>query len=111
MKSITRTELQSRLGTIVLLEALPSNYFEAEHLPGAQNMPLDEIDTLASLLVPDKGAAVVTYCAGPSCPNSKIAAERLETLGYTDVYAYEGGKEDWLAGGLPFEEGLSDTAA
>ncbi|HEX6392745.1 MAG TPA: rhodanese-like domain-containing protein [Acidimicrobiales bacterium] len=111
MKTITRTELQNRLGSIVLLEALPRNYFEAEHLPGARNMPRDEIDALASLLVPDKGAAVVTYCAGPSCPNSKIAAERLETLGYTEVYAYEGGKEEWLAAGLPFEQGLSDTAA
>lgn len=111
MKTITRTDLQARLGEIVLLEALPSNYFEAEHLPGARNLPLDEIDALAPSLVPDRGSAVVTYCAGPSCPNSKIAAERLESLGYTDVYAYEGGKEDWLAAGLPFEHGLSDTAA
>jgi rhodanese-related sulfurtransferase len=111
MKTIARTELLARLGKIVLVEALPSDYFKAEHLPSARNMPLDEIDALASLLVPDKRAAVVTYCAGPSCPNSKIAAERLETLGYTDVYAYEGGKEDWLAAGLPFEQGLSDTAA
>jgi rhodanese-related sulfurtransferase len=111
MKTITLKELQTRIGNIVLLEALPSNYFEAEHLPGARNMPLDEIDKLASLLVPDTGAFVVTYCAGTSCPNSKIAAERLETLGYTEVYAYEGGKEDWLAAGLPFEQGRSDTAA
>jgi CBS domain-containing protein len=32
---------------------------------------------------------------------SPRAACRLETLGYTDVYDYVGGKADWLAAGLP----------
>lgn len=111
MKTITRQELQRRLGDITILEALPATYFEDEHLPGAQNMPPDAINALAPVLIPDKGAPVVTYCAGPTCPNSTIAARQLETLGYTDVYAYEGGKEDWINAGLPVERGFSDTAA
>lgn len=111
MKTITRQELQHRLGEIVLLEALPSAYFQAEHLPGAQNMPLDKIDVVAPALIPDKRTPVVTYCAGPTCPNSRIAAGQLEALGYTDVYAYEGGKEDWITAGLSVERGTSDSAA
>lgn len=36
------------------------------------------------------------------------AAARLESLGFTKVYEYKGGKEDWLAAGLPSEGGVSD---
>jgi rhodanese-related sulfurtransferase len=109
MKTITRQELQHRLGEIVILEALPATYFQAEHLPGARNMPLDQIDALAPALIPDKRTPVVTYCAGPTCPNSQIAARQLEALGYSAVYAYEGGKEDWINAGLPVESGHSGS--
>lgn len=41
--TITREDLQELLqaGDVVLLEALPEMYFDAEHLPGAQNLPID----------------------------------------------------------------------
>lgn len=104
-QTITRQDLQEalRLGQVVLVEALPAMYFEKEHLPGALNMPLDDIDALAGVLVPDKATPLVTYCTGVACPNSKIAAAHLEALGYTNVRAYEAGKEDWIGAGLPVE--------
>jgi hypothetical protein len=34
---------------------------------------------------------------------SARAAWRLESLGFPNVYRYEGGKADWMANGLPFE--------
>lgn len=74
-------------------------------LPGALNLPLDDLDELAPVLVPDKSAAVVTYCSNTSCRNSAMAAERLRAMGYTDVRAYEGGKQDWIEAGLPVESG------
>lgn len=107
MDVITCEELQSAIadGEVVLLEALPPAYYDAEHLPGAKNLPLDEIETLAGVLVPDRSTPIVTYCTGRSCPNSGIAAARLRRLGYTNVRAYEAGKEDWLGAGLPTERG------
>ena len=103
--TISRQDLQEAvlLGAVVLLEALPEMYFQAEHLPGAQNLPLDDIDALASVLVPNNTTPVVTYCTGVTCQNSKIAATRLQALGYTNVRAYEAGKEDWIGAGLPVE--------
>jgi len=38
---------------------------------------------------------------------SPRAAARLETLGFTRVYDYVGGKRDWLAAALPTERRLS----
>jgi rhodanese-related sulfurtransferase len=112
MKTIDREELRELLGTgtTVLVEALAPSYFEAGHLPGAKNLPLDQIAALAPVLIPDRAAPVVTYCAGPACTNSKIAASQLEALGYRSVRAYEGGKEDWTEAGLPLESAKGQEA-
>lgn len=105
MTSIDRQALEQLIdsGEVVLLEALPAEYFNEGHLPGAANLPLDEIDTSIETLAPDKDATIVTYCTGTSCSNSLQAAERLRELGYRDVRAYEAGKEDWIEAGLPTE--------
>jgi CBS domain-containing protein len=36
------------------------------------------------------------------------AAARLESLGFTKVYEYKAGKQDWIAAGLPSHGRLSD---
>jgi rhodanese-related sulfurtransferase len=107
--SITRDELRRLLDSgepLQLVEALPPAYYEREHLPGAINLPHDQVDELASALLPDRSVPVVVYCANGPCQNSGIAARRLEALGYTDVRDYELGKQDWIEAGLPVEHGL-----
>ena len=89
----------------VLLEVLPPEHFEREHLPGARNLPLDAVDSLAASLVADQTQAIVTYCSNEACTNSGIAATRLAELGYTDVRKFPGGKEEWANAGLPLERG------
>jgi rhodanese-related sulfurtransferase len=105
---ISRTELQGLIGSpnFKLLEALPENYYNDGHLPGALNFPHDEVDVLAPTLVPDKAAPVVVYCASSTCQNSDIAANRLVKLGYTNVRTYREGKQDWQEAGLPLESGV-----
>ncbi len=111
--TITRNELRSAIeaGGVVVLEALPPMYFEKEHLPAAHNLPLNDIDDLAPLLIPSLDTTVVTYCSNTACNNSSVAADRLQTLGYTDVRKYAGGKQDWLEAGLPVEHGPDAVAA
>lgn len=102
---VTREEVQQAVEhrRAVLVEALPRDYYDREHLPGAINIPHDQVDELAPALLPDKDAAVIVYCANGPCANSGIAAGRLTDLGYTNVADYHLGKEDWYAAGLPFE--------
>ena len=110
---ISRDELRAlidRAAPFVLLEALPPAYFEDAHLPGAQNMPHDQVDALAPILVPSLSTAVVVYCANAPCPNSEIAARRLAALGYANVREYAEGKEDWVKAGLPIERGAATPA-
>lgn len=111
--TITLDELRAELadGSVVLVEALGPAYFEDAHLPGAINIPHEQVDELAPELLPDKGAAVVVYCASGPCRNSELAARRLLQLGYTNVRDYHEGKAEWIAAGLPTESGAAARAA
>ena len=107
--TITRDELKSMLDRgedVTIVEALPEQYYRKAHLPGALLLPHDQVDELAPTLLPDRAAAVVVYCANLPCPNSEIAAERLNELGYTNVREYAEGKQDWIEAGYPVEQGI-----
>ena len=102
---ITRTELESLIasGEVVLVDALPASYYDELHLPGAVNLVEDEVDIRASEVLPDKDAAIITYCSNATCGNSQAVANRLERLGYTNVRKYREGIQDWVEAGSATE--------
>lgn len=103
---ITRQELWDLVASdaeFTLIDALPREYYDQRHLPGALNLIEAEAEALADQLLPDKSAAIVTYCSNAACGNSQAVASRLERLGYTNVRKYRDGIEDWVAAGLPTE--------
>jgi rhodanese-related sulfurtransferase len=103
---LTLDQLRQRIDAnpnIVLVEALPEQYYRHSHLPGAINIPHDAVDALAPALLPNKDAAIVVYCASGPCQNSGIAANHLLELGYTHVADYHEGKAEWVEAGLPIE--------
>ena len=105
-RTVDRKTLQQYIASnpkLIILEALPERYWRDVHLPGALLFPHDQVDQLAPKLLPNKDAEIVVYCANKACQNSKVAAHRLTTLGYTNVYAYEEGKADWIEAGLSTE--------
>jgi rhodanese-related sulfurtransferase len=106
--TISRDELHDLIeadADVTVVEALPAQYYDDAHLPGAINIPHTEVRALAPTLLPDKDAAIVVYCANLPCPNSGIAAHVLTKLGYTNVREYAEGKDDWREAGLPLEQG------
>jgi rhodanese-related sulfurtransferase len=44
-----------------LVEVLPADEYEEEHLPGARSIPLKELDATTTAML-DKAAPVVVYC-------------------------------------------------
>ncbi len=77
-------------------------YFADVHLPGAINIPPDQVDRLAPRLLSDLDAEIVVYCSA-TCRNSEATARRLVELGYRRVLVYREGKEDWIEHALPVE--------
>jgi rhodanese-related sulfurtransferase len=105
---ISRDELKAAIeaGTVTVVDALGGAYYEQQHLPGAVALVEGEVTARAAELLPDRDAAVVTYCSNPACGNSEAVARRLSALGYTDVRKYREGIQDWVEAGLPVETGL-----
>ncbi|WP_433418708.1 rhodanese-like domain-containing protein [Microtetraspora malaysiensis] len=102
---ITRDELRAAIdaGTVTVIDALGGEYYAKQHLPNALPLAPTEVDARAAALLPDRDAAIVTYCSNPACPNSGQVADRLTALGYTDVRKYREGIQDWVEAGLPTE--------
>ena len=106
-QTITREQIKDRLDKqqfTCIIEALPQRFFDEAHLPGAINIPHDEVRDRAESLLPDKKAFIVVYCANTPCNNSKIAADTLMQMGYSNVFEYVGGKQDWINAGYPVEK-------
>ena len=102
---ITRDDLRDAIdrGEVTVVDALPASYYDQQHLPGALNLFVDEARDRALEVLPDKDAAIVTYCSNEACPNSEGVARVLVSLGYTDVRKYREGIQDWAEAGLPTE--------
>lgn len=74
------------------------------HIPFAGNIAgtdlsiaYDQIDQNLSLLPTNENSRIVLYCR--SGRMSQIAAEKLVSLGYTNIWNLEGGMVDWEQAG------------
>ena len=76
----------------IIIDARTQEEFDAGHIPGAIMIPEYEIADRAGKEIPDKDQLILVYCR--SGRRSKIAAEELVKLGYTNVKEF-GGIIDW----------------
>jgi rhodanese-related sulfurtransferase len=101
--TIDRKKVQTLVGqSAQLVEVLPAEEYEEEHLPGAISIPMKKFDS-GHLDELDRNRPVIVYCWDYQCDLSPRAAARLEELSFREVYDYAAGKADWLAAGLPSE--------
>ena len=76
----------------ILIDARTQEEYDEGHIPGAILIPEYEIADRAEKELPDKDQLILVYCR--SGRRSKIAAEELVKLGYTNVKEF-GGIIDW----------------
>jgi ArsR family transcriptional regulator len=102
MEPVGREELmeRSRAGLVTVLDVRPADEFALGHLPGALNIPLNELK--ARLTELDPGREIVAYCRGAYCVLSFEAVSALRARGFK-VRRLEEGFPEWKAAGLPLE--------
>ena len=76
----------------VIIDARTQSEFDEGHIPGAILIPEYDIVSRAENELPDKNQLILVYCR--SGRRSKIAAQALVDLGYTNVKEF-GGIIDW----------------
>ena len=72
----------------IIIDARTQEEYDEGHIPGAIMIPEYEIADRAEKELPDKNQLILVYCR--SGRRSKIAAEELVKLGYTNVKEFGG---------------------
>ena len=76
----------------IILDVRTQEEYDQGHIPGAIVISHDEIEEKAEEVLTDKDQLILVYCR--SGRRSKIAAEALVELGYTNIKEF-GGIIDW----------------
>lgn len=93
--NITAQEAKQIMDTqtgYIILDTRTREEYDEGHIPGAILIPYDEITEKAESILTDKNQLLLVYCR--SGRRSKIAAEALVKLGYTNIKEF-GGIIDW----------------
>jgi rhodanese-related sulfurtransferase len=84
---------------LFVLDVRSPEEFAAGHVPGAVNIPHDQVASRLAEIPKDK--EVVLYCR--SGRRAGLAAETLEANGYKDLRLMQGDMAGWEKAGLPVE--------
>jgi rhodanese-related sulfurtransferase len=67
-REYTAEELKAKMDRgerFYLVDALPADSYQHRHLPGALNLPIEELRSLAGTVLPEKTVEIVAYCSSP----------------------------------------------
>ncbi len=86
---------------VTVLDVRPREEFDAGHVQGAINIPIEELEQHLAELDPQQ--EIVAYCRGPHCILAFDAVARLREKGY-QARRLENGYPEWRVAGLPVEQ-------
>lgn len=111
VKNITTDELKKMMDegkAVVILDNRPEKEYEAEHIPTAKRVGVDELlkhgIKEAEAAGVNKDDVIVNYCNGIKCWRSPASSTLLLDAGYKNIYWLRDGIPEWIRKGY-------DTAA
>jgi rhodanese-related sulfurtransferase len=95
-------DLIDKYPSLVILDNRKEEDFAAGHIEGAARLIDTEVsaETLVKHIAA-KDAPVLFYCNGVKCGRAAKATEKAVQLGYTKVFYYALGMDEWNKEGLP----------
>lgn len=91
---------RAKKGLVTVLDVRPSEEYAAGHLPGAINVPVEQLEGRLAKL--PKRKEIIAYCRGPYCLMSFDAVAKLRRRGLK-ARRLKDGFPEWRAAGLPVE--------
>lgn len=91
----------------IFLDARPQSQYVEGHIPGALNLPWQEVDRyfIETAQRLEGAAMIITYCEGESCDLSHELALFLKEMGFGNVRVLVDGWGVWQQAGLPLQMG------
>lgn len=96
-----------------IVDARDASDYVAGHIPGAVNLPYDQVVTDAERLekFDAKGKPIIVYCGGGTCELSMNLGFALVQAGQKKVVVYMGGWPEWSTSGYPVAKGATPEGA
>jgi rhodanese-related sulfurtransferase len=106
IREVTVDETRERLkanSDARLIDVREDHEWDSAHAAGSTHLGKGIIERDIEATVPDKNTELILYCGGGY--RSALAADVLQTMGYTNVYSMAGGWKAWQEAGAPIEKG------
>lgn len=95
IKEVTPAEAHElKSSGAVILDVRDKDEFAAGHIEGATHLSRGTLEMRVHEVIPDKNTPVVCYCMGGN--RGALAADTLQSLGYTSVTSIQGGMKSYL---------------
>jgi len=95
--------LAAKTPDLVIIDARIDGDRKHGYIEGSVSLP-DEQTNCASLgkVIPKKNSPTLIYCNGVKCGRSVVSTRIALKCGYTKLYWFRGGYEEWLANNYPY---------
>ncbi len=96
-------DLVEKFPRLVMVDARIRQDRKLGYIEGS--VTLADVDTTCESLariIPQKSSPVLLYCNGPSCVRSARSTQKALACGYTRLYWFRGGFEEWKAKNYPY---------
>jgi rhodanese-related sulfurtransferase len=104
IREVTVDQTRSRLAAnpnAKLIDVREDNEWNEARAQGATHLGKGIIERDIETQVPDKSTELILYCGGGY--RSALAADALQSMGYTNVYSMAGGWKAWKGSNAPVE--------
>ena len=98
----TQAQEQISAGSITAIDVRSAEEYNAGHVPGALNIPHNQIEDHLSQIMHLKDKPVLLYCR--SGRRAGMAEATLTELGFTKLYHLQGDMQGWSENQLPEEK-------
>ena len=91
--------MESGLGSV--FDARSPMLYEKGHIPGAVNVYAYELDSYLPGLMEQYPleTPIMVYCNGNDCEDSRFLAQWMQELGYSRLFIFKGGYQQWVESG------------
>lgn len=96
-------DLADQTPNLILIDARIRQDRKQGYIEGSISFP--DVDTNCTSLaktIPDKSLPLLFYCNGPKCRRSVNSSRQALACGYTHVYWFRGGFEEWKQKKYPY---------
>ena len=88
----------------VFIDARQEVLYKMSHIKNAEWLYHLDVKDNPRLKDYKKDQILIVYCGGPKCEQAEHLVDELEELGFTGVFLFPGGMDEWRAAGYPIEE-------